>query len=68
VISRFVYHNSATVKGGAAVAQRLKALEGERRIHFLSLPLALFFTTEPKTHCTTRKSAFCGARNSNDCL
>ena len=29
MIFRFGYHNSATVKGGAAVAQRLKALEGE---------------------------------------
>jgi hypothetical protein len=33
VISQFGYHDYAPVKGGAAVAQRPMALDGEMRIH-----------------------------------
>ena len=58
MISSFGYHNSFTVKGGAAVAQRLKALDGEKRIHSLSLLLALAITNVPKNHRTKRKIIF----------
>ena len=47
-ISQHGYHDYAPVKGGAAVALRPKALDGEITIHFFLF--ALLFTTEPSAH------------------